>query len=515
MPISITRYVDITSGVGAGAVVPTRDLVGRCFTGNLLLPPQSFISFDSAQAVGQYFGTSSEEYYRSVFYFGWISKTLTQAGSIQFARWANAAVAPRVYSVNKNNTVIGSWSSITNGALILTMGTYTYTLSSLDFTSALSLSDVANVVQSAIQAESGGGALWTGATVTYDAGTGGFDLVGGATGDAAISVAAPLSGTDITGTGLLGWVPGSVNTNGNITPGAIWSPGSDIETISEVLTTSSEVSNNFGSFLFLTNLALDNAQILEAATWNQTLNNLYMYTVGCIPSNISALQAELASIGGVGITLSPALSPLQYPEMCPMMILAATNYDAPNAVQNYMFQIFPGLTPSVNDDADANVYDALSVNYYGQTQEAGSNISFYQTGVLQGTPTNPLGMNTYANEIWLKDAATAAVMTLLLAQTQLPANQQGVNSLLVTLQGVVNQALLNGTISVNKTLTASQQMYITSITNDPYAWYQVQDIGYWLNAVIVVVGNNYEAQYTLVYSKDDVVNFVSGTHVLI
>ena len=102
MPISITRYVDITSGVGAGAVVPTRDLVGRCFTGNLLLPPQSFISFDSAQAVGQYFGTSSEEYYRSVFYFGWISKTLTQAGSIQFARWANAAVAPRVYSVNKN-----------------------------------------------------------------------------------------------------------------------------------------------------------------------------------------------------------------------------------------------------------------------------------------------------------------------------------------------------------------------------------------------------------------------------
>ena len=29
MAISLTRYVDITSGVGAGAIVPTRDLVGR------------------------------------------------------------------------------------------------------------------------------------------------------------------------------------------------------------------------------------------------------------------------------------------------------------------------------------------------------------------------------------------------------------------------------------------------------------------------------------------------------
>lgn len=38
MSISITRYVDITSGVGAGSVVPTRDLVGRLFTANDLVP---------------------------------------------------------------------------------------------------------------------------------------------------------------------------------------------------------------------------------------------------------------------------------------------------------------------------------------------------------------------------------------------------------------------------------------------------------------------------------------------
>ena len=96
--ISITRYVDITSGVGAGAVVPTRDLVGRLFTGNILIPPQSFISFFDAAAVGSYFGTGSEEYARAVFYFSFISKSVTQPGYIQFARWVNSAAAPRIFA---------------------------------------------------------------------------------------------------------------------------------------------------------------------------------------------------------------------------------------------------------------------------------------------------------------------------------------------------------------------------------------------------------------------------------
>lgn len=515
MSISITRYADITSGVGAGAVVPTRDLVARIFTGNDLVPPGNFISFDSASAVGNYFGTSSEEYYRAVFYFGWISKSVTQAGSIQYARWVNAAVAPRIYALKGNNTALTNWTSITDGSFILTMGAYTYTLSSLDFTGALSLADVATVIQDAIQAESGGGALWTGATVAYDTGSGGFDLVGGATGAAAISVSAPLSGTDITPVTLLGWIPQSINSNGSVTPGAIWAVGSDVETITDVLTASNNASTNFGSFTFMTNLSLDIAQVTEAATWNYAQNNLYLYSVAVSAANASTWSTALANIGGVGLTLSPTLSPLEYPEMAPMMIEAATNYDAINAVQNYMFQIF-NLTPSVTTDSDAAAYDAIKVNYYGQTQTAGNQIEFYQTGVLQGPPTSPINMGVYVNEIWLKDAATAAIATLLLAQTQVPANTQGQAAILGTLQSVIDQALLNGTISVNKTLTTSQQMYITSVTNDPTAWHQVQDIGYWVGCVIIQTAPNvYEAQYTLVYSKNDVINFVEGTHILI
>lgn len=584
MSISLTRYVDITSGIGGAAVVPTRDLVGRFFTANNLLPPQSFISFTSAAEVGSYFGLSSEEYLRAVFYFSWISKNLTQPQSIQFARWVQTAVAPMIFPVQNNGSLLASWTAISSGSFILTMGGFTFTLSGLDFSAAASLAAVATIIQTAIQAETGGGALWTAATVTYSSSYGGFLLVGGATGAAVIDVQVGGGGTDITGVGLLGWIPEATMVNGNLVAGAIWAPGSDIETITQTLTASAAASNNFGSFAFLTNLGLTQQNVVDAATWNQSQNVLYMYSQAVIPANITAWQTAVAAIGGIGLTNSPNITTqitgtiassstsvtgltsnagltvgmpvtgtniptgtvvtsvnsngtditiskaatgsatelltfytLQFPEMFPMMIEAATNYYGQNTVQNYEFQQVAGLTPSVTDDSTANSYDAINVNYYGQTQQAGQLISFYQTGVLQGASiaTNIIDMGAYVNEIWLKDAASSAIMNLLLSLAEVPANNQGVNLLLATLQGVINTALNNGTISVGKTLTTAQQMYITAATGDNLAWYQVQNSGYWVDVVITQNGNVYTATYTLIYSKNDVIRKVVGTHTLI
>lgn len=584
MSISLTRYVDITSGIGGAAVVPTRDLVGRFFTANNLLPPQSFISFTSAAEVGSYFGLSSEEYLRAVFYFSWISKNLTQPQSIQFARWVQTAVAPMIFPVQNNGSLLASWTAISSGSFILTMGGFTFTLSGLDFSAAASLAAVATIIQTAIQAETGGGALWTAATVTYSSSYGGFLLVGGATGAAVIDVQVGGGGTDITGVGLLGWIPEATMVNGNLVSGAIWAPGSDIETITQTLTASAAASNNFGSFAFLTNLGLTQQNVVDAATWNQSQNVLYMYSQAVTPANITAWQAAVAAIGGIGLTNSPNITTqitgtiassstsvtgltsnagltvgmpvtgtniptgtvvtsvnsngtditiskaatgsatelltfytLQFPEMFPMMIEAATNYYGQNTVQNYEFQQVAGLTPSVTDDSTANSYDAINVNYYGQTQQAGQLISFYQTGVLQGASvaTNIIDMGAYVNEIWLKDAASSAIMNLLLSLAEVPANNQGVNLLLATLQGVINTALNNGTISVGKTLTTAQQMYITAATGDNLAWYQVQNSGYWVDVVITQNGNIFTATYTLIYSKNDVIRKVVGTHTLI
>ena len=590
MAISLSRYVNITSGLGAGAVATTRTLVGRLFTANSLIPPQTFLTFSTAAEVGNYFGTSSEEYYRALFYFSFTSKNLEQPQSIQYARWVNAAVAPKIYGISNTAADSDNWTSVTAGSLGLTINGVSEQISAVNFSTATSLDQVATLLTSAIQTQ-GTGVDFTSAVVTYNTSTSSFDFVGGATGNATISVQAGITGTDITSALYLGWLPQAVNTNGVLTPstGAIWSNGSAIESITTTLTNSANLSNNFGSFLFLNNLNLNLAQIKEAATWNQAENVLYLYTIPVSVANAAAYSNTSTGVGAIGgcaltlqspsfavigttanasvtvsnvsdtsrllagmtvsgpgipdgatvatitnsntFTLSQAATAaatvtltfqaMEFPEQLPMMVEAATNYLATNSVQNYMFQQVAGLTPSVTTDASATSYDALSINYYGQTQTAGSLISFYQRGLMQGASvsTNITDMTSYVNEIWFKDANAVAVLNLLLGLSEVPANNQGRSQILSVIQSVINLALINGTISVNKILTSAQKSFISSITGDEYAWYQVQNSGYWIDCVIIQIPNitpiQYQANYTLIYSKNDVIRLVVGTQELI
>jgi hypothetical protein len=235
-----------------------------------------------------------------------------------------------------------------------------------------------------------------------------------------------------------------------------------------------------------------------------------------VTSLISTTGLTLSNNASGTVTTLLTFFTLEFPEQFPMMIEAATNYNAVNSVQNYEFQQVAGLTASVTDDSTANAYDSIHVNYYGATQQAGQLIAFYQQGLLQGLSTDITDMTAYVNEIWLKDAAGVALLNLLLAVNQVPANNAGRNLVLAILQGVINQALINGTISVGKTLTVLQQNFITTETGDPLAWYQVQNSGYWVDAIVTSPSPNiFVITYTLIYSKDDVIRKIIGTHTLI
>lgn len=499
MTISFTRYVDINSAVSGTGAAATREYIGRLMTSNLLLPSQSFIEFsggDMAADVGAYFGTSSEEYARTLFYAGFVSKSVSSPKKISFARWVVSDTAPMIFGAKPAS--LTALQAITSGSFQLTLGGVQVTLSPLNFSAAVSFANVATILQAAINAQSGG--MFTGAVVSFDSTRGAFNLVGGVTGNANVVVTDGGQSTAL----ALGWTVGAILSNGSVA-----------ETPDGALANSASVSDNFGSFDFMP--ALTEAQVKTVAQWNATQGIKYINCQEVAANTAAEYSADLINIAGVALTLNAVAS--EYPEMEPMILQAATDYTQRNAVQNYEYQQF-GITPSVTNDADADTYDALRVNYNGLTQKAGRQLSFYQRGVLTGGTDAPTDMNVYANEIWLRDAAGVAMMNLLLALPEIPANSQGRGYILTALQGVVQQAIFNGTISIGKTLTPTQQLAVTTFTGDPTAWRQVQNSGYWLDVVIAPFtapggDTEYQATYTLVYSKNDVVRKIVGTHVLI
>ncbi|ABL96842.1 hypothetical protein BcepF1.111 [Burkholderia phage BcepF1] len=506
--ISQSRYVRIVSGVGAGAPVAQRRLIMRVMTTNAVLPPGVVFESSSADAVGAYFGMASEEYKRAKAYMSFISKSINSPSYISFARWVNAAIASMIVgdSLVKN---LPALKAVATPTLSLSIGGTVVPIAGIDLTAALTLTDVAATLQTKIRA-SANAELAT-ATVTFNTTTNQFVLNGTTTGALAPTITAVRTdpATDISS--LLGWT----NT------GTVFVKGQAAETPDTSISKSAAISTNFGSFIYTSTPALTNDQITAVASWNASQNNMYMYSVPTTIANIGTLYAAVKGFSGCALNITSDSLPVDYIEQSPCEILAATDYTRVNATQNYMYYQFPSRNITVSDDTTANLVDANRGNYIGQTQSAGQSLAFYQRGILCGGPNDAVDMNIYANEIWLKSAISAQILSLFLNVPRVPANETGESMLLSVIQSVVNTAKNNGTISAGKNLNVIQQQYITQISGDANAWRQVANIGYWLNITFSSYTNpntqltEWKASYQLIYSKDDAIRFVEGTDTLI
>lgn len=504
MPISQSKYVAITSGIGGASAASRKDLGLRLFTSNALFPINTVLEFTSALDVANYAGSTSTEAKIAAAYFGWVSKSINSPRKISFMGANLNATAPFLRSTQELNA-LGTFTAITNGSMVVSLGGETYTLSSLDFSSATSYADIASTLETAINANTAGGDVYTAATVVYNATTSSFILTGGETGAAIDYATEAASGTDVSA--VIGW---SESTN------PIISQGTTVTSLTDILNTSIELSDNFGSFAFV-GLDTTAEQINEIGTWNDNQNYQYMYCGDVGANNYNNIIAVAANHQGMAINYNvnygDSSSLPAY--LMPATIFAATDYTHVNGTVNYMFQVFPNQPIAVTTNALANTFDPLHINYNGQTQKAGQKIEFYQDGYLaDGTD-----IGVYANEIWLKDAMITELLNLELAVEKIPANIDGIGQIEATLEGVIDEALDNGTIMPGKELTNTQKAYITQITGDNTAWQRVQLNGYVLTVEIsqqVINGaTKYIAEYTLVYSKGDVIRKVEGRHILI
>ena len=504
MSISIKKYVDITSGVGAGASAKERELILRLFTKDAKVPAGVVIEFTGLNDVAATFGVATEEYQRAALYFGFVSKVMTKAKKIAFARYDDSVIASAPAIVGgRALTAIDSWKAVTDGAVRVQVGQSDYLLSDLDFSAVTTLADVAALVQTALRAS------LAGATITFDAVAQTFNasFIGQAI-PSAVSVAAAGTGIDIADN--LGWT---------VSKGMVTSPGSNAASVLDYLIEADEISDNYGSFAFCgAPLALETVQ--QIAAWNNSQNVKYQYLVPVTKANIPGWYDALSNYAGCALTLVNDANS-EYDELIPGIILGATDYSQRNASQNYMFQQVAGVSPKVDSNSEANGIDsATRVNYYGRTKSAGQAIDFYQNGYLCGAAAVPLQMNVYANEQWFKAAATSVLMGGLLSLPIIPATDEGRSIVLSLLQDPISRALFNGTFKAEKDLTTTQKAYVTQITGDPLAWHQVETLGWWVDANVQEETQQngtikYIIDYTLVYSKADAVNKITGRDILL
>lgn len=500
MPIPQSRYIQITSAKGGGTPVPLRELTARLFTTNILVPTTTTLSFADPESVKDMFGSASEEYQRAVFHFGFIGKQVSSARTIQFARWANADSPARIYGAI-GGQLFSNYTSIVDGSFVITIGAEELSLTGLDFNAVTDLAGVAAILQTAVQ--TGSSATFATATVVYDAVRASFNLVGGAAANEAVLIAAGTTGTDVSA--LIGWL--------NVT--ALLSDGLLEEAPVDAVSNGAEFSNNFGSFAFLP--VLEDAQIVALAQWTKAANVAYQYHVPVPSAKYSVLSLAVAGLAGVGLTAQGPAG--EYHEQLPMAILAATNFNRRGAAQNYMFQK-ASLTATVSGSTLANSLDALRINHYGQTQTAGQNRSFYQRGYLNGLDTDPIDMGVFANEQWMKDSIAAGIMTLLENSPGVPASDIGRGQVVgVIVDGTIPTASLNGTISVARDLSQAERTFVTGITGDELAYHQIESIGYWIDAIITsrtVDGRQeFVAEYTLIYARNNTIRKVEGSNILI
>ena len=484
MAISQSKYVNIVSSLGGGASVNQRELIGRVFTSNYLVPVNRVIEFGGGAsvallAIGEYFGTTSAEYAFASKYFAFTTKANTQPQKLAFARYNSEAVDATL--IGGKAPALAVLQAITAGTLKIDVDGATKDLTGINLSSATSYADVASLLETEI--DQGG------TSVSYDSTTGRFVISSEISVDNASGTIAVALGLD----------------NG------IVSEASEGKTALETVSESSEISNNFFSFCFLDTLA--SADIVAIAQWTHSQNVKYMYSVGVTEENAVSIQDLVKDFDGVALTLDKHS---EHAEFMPMCAYAAVDYNKPNSAMDVFYKQFSGVTPSVTTNAGRFTYDPLRINYYGTTQQAGQAVSFYQDGVLQGSIPS---MGVYANEAWLKDSFITDVLNLRMGLDSLPANTTGKSLVLSSLMKTVNAALSNGVVLAGKELNAEQKAYITTITGDEDGWIAVQNSGYRLSAEVEEYQENgmtkYKISFLFVYSKGDTINYVDGRNILI
>lgn len=410
---------------------------GLLLSASPLIPSsQLVLPFPDPDSVGEYFGLESPEYRAAAVYFQGYNNSFTKPRAFYVAR-RNAADAPAFIRGGGFNALpsatLAALKTITDGSLSLQLGTETISASGLNFSTAGSLSDIAQIIQE--------GFGEAGVTVAYSSLFDAFTLTSSQTGEnagagyATGTAAAPLGLTQAAG--------------------AVLSPGLNAMTPAENMEAILELTENF--VCFTTVDKPDEEDALAFAQWagSQGVNYLYIYwdddPLLLQPGSTATIAAALVQ-ANVGATCG-VWDKLEYAALI-MGTAASIDFNRRNGTITFAFKAQDGVPANVTKGTDAVNLTAQGMNFMGDYATRNDQFIFLYPGQMFGSWK---WIDTYLNAVWLNNALQVACMNGFAQTPRVPYNQEGYTLIKSWCLDPINRALYAGVIDTGVALSESQK----------------------------------------------------------
>lgn len=437
MTIPASQLVDITPRVIGGGLSGL-EFVGTILTKNTRLPTATAVPFYSQNAVGEYFGTASDEYKLAGNYFIADSNSSRKPSTLWFYRFAESAVGAFLRGTQAPKLDV--LKAITNGSFKITVDGTDISCTSLNFSSATSYSDIATAIQTKLAS----GLAST--TCTWDSLSQAFVITSPTTGaDSTITFAsAAASGTDISA--VLGLTAGTL------------SQGVDATSLTDTMTGCVNSNSNFWSFMPLWDESTAEANTLAEWCNNQGVRFLYVMVDKSADALVANSTACLAYQLKDYIGVCPVYNTKALGAMT-MGVGAAIDVTRLNGRKTWAYKAQSGLAFTCDKETDAIVLQNNGYNFYGDYATASEQFKLYQNGQCSGVAR---WLDTYFGQVYLKDGLQNSWLNALMLNNTIPYNEAGYGVLRAASMDTINQAVNAGFIRQGVSLSESQKATVES-----------------------------------------------------
>lgn len=476
MSLPYSAIVSISGVVQSPDFVTEKKHMLLAVTSPLMPTSTSYLEFSGTSAVlnfGAYFGQSIPEYTQLQKYFGFLSKDGNAPEKVVVARWYNANTAAFIKGAKIENA-LSVITAVTAGSFNISLDGVAKDITGVDFSSATSYSDVASIIQTALQTD------FAGSTVAYNSITGGLIITSATTGSqsATAGVTTAASGTDVSV--MLGLASAEL------------SQGVDAETYAQFCDRIYHA--NTAGYSITTLNALTTDEITAAVQWLQTTTGGQTYdTAVRLVFNISdkttakTVSASLESAGYTGYVICYDPNN-EYINILDCAICASIDYDVSNGAINFNFQPAVGYTPITtlgtvidyqNGKTNISLMDELTSNYLSTVYSVGFGSQeqvYYGFGLMAGDFGSE---DIQVNESALEQAIQVSILNGMTSLNKIPMRGTDANLLVGSLlTAPLERFKTNGSIAKNGTLSTLEKASISQATGNPNAADAVEQTGY-------------------------------------